>query len=344
MSIVVKQSGVLTDGSGASAFGNNLVADSFNSLGKSRMVVLSGVTSLPASSTSRHEEGYLLDAAASETAVLVAAQVPSTAASGSSHQKFALQGAIATAEPSTFGGTFYNSTGLNAVAATTGTVGTASITGAASLFSVSSGTDATAQALLVGMSNSGTAVSSVNTALSKYGIQGISAGAAKNTAFGYFSKGPIGPIPAVNSSHGLLVDNASVDANAFAVVSGTTPTVVYGVQPTGKITYNAADVVIATQAATAALTAPAGLVTITALTLAAATSITVACTVASGVGVTTASRIQLTVQNQTGSAAGFVVAAADSVAANAFNIRLTNTAAATAYGGGAFSVFYRILN
>jgi hypothetical protein len=344
MSIVTKQNGVLCEGSGASAFGANLVGDSFNARSKSRLLISGGVLTLPSQSDARHEEGFLLDATASETGVLVGTQVPASAASGASHQKVALSAAVVTQEPSTFGGTTYTSVGLNSVAATEGTVANAAIRGAASLYSVASGTDATAQGLLVGMSNSGSAVTTVNTALSKYGIQAISAGSAKNTAFGYFSRGPIGAASAINASHGLLVDSISVDANAFAVVSGTTPTVVYGVQPSGKVTYSAADVTIATQAATAALTAPAGLITITALTCAAATAVSVSCTAAAGLAVTSASRIALTIQSQTGSAAGLMVVAADSIGANAFSIRIGNTTAATAYGGGAFSVFYRIFN
>jgi hypothetical protein len=340
-------SGVLFSSSNNSAFGANFLASRANSVARNRLS-FSGPTAALAdgSSNSRHDENFVLDVAGSENLFTAVASVPASTASGATQTKIAIQGVTNTAAISNFGGSIiYVATGVAGVGQSTGATTQGYVVGVNGSGVVGTGTDATAVGLQAGIVNvAGTAVSTVGTALSKYAAQLQSAGAAKNTAFLYAAKGASGAVPAVNCSHGLLVDSASCDANAFAVVSGTTPTVVYGIQPSGKTTFSAADQVLATQAAAAALTSAAGLITITALTLAGASSVVVACTTAAGLGVTAASRIELVPQNQTGAVAGFVVACADGVTANAFGIRLTNTSAATTYGGGAFSVFYRILN
>lgn len=337
--------GLFNAASGGSLFGTLLLAESYGqSLGKSQLVLLdragtvSGVLA-----TASHGESFTLDIIGNEQALSSLATVPSTAASSSACIKAALLGTIYQGASSSVAPN--NAIAVQGNAFSNGTVAQANLTGAQGAFGFVTGTDGSGTALAGFMINTGgSAVSALQNAFSKYGMLINSAGNAKNTAYVYCYKAANGIVPAVNCSHGVLVDGASVDSNAFAVVSGTTPTVLWGVNSVGKPIYNAADVTIATQAATAALTVPTGLVTITALTLAAATSITVACTTAAGLSVTTGSRVKLTIQSQTGAAAGFVVAAADSVTANAFNIRLTNTAAATAYGGGAFSVYYEIVN
>jgi hypothetical protein len=345
--------GLIQTGSGNSPFGRMLAGESWDSVTSlpralfvDKSVLASGATISSSLAGSSMGEQYSMGVVgAGENAHILIASIPAATASGSTHFKNGFASVVNTQAVSNYAGNIvYQATGLVGQAISAGTVTQATLCGVSAQATVSTGTDATASGLQVTVLNNGTAVSAVNSALSKYCILLQSAGAAKNTAFLYANKQFAGAAGSINCSHGILVDSASIDANAFAVVSGVGPTVVWGVQPSGKVSTNNSDITIANQGVTAALTSSQGLLTITALTLAAATSINVACTTAAGLGVTTASRVILTPQQETGAAAGFVVACADTVAANAFNIRLTNTAAATAYGGGAFTIYYEIKN
>lgn len=275
--------------------------------------------------------------------------VPNTV-TGTALTKASVNGTINTAAVSAFGGNRILAMGVLGGSGTAGTNTQGDLIGVYGTAQVNTGTDATASAVLANIVNiGGTAVTTVATALSKYGLLIGSSGNSANTAFIYCTKtsGVPGTTPQ-NCAHGILVDSASVATGGVALgcVTGTAPatTPLWALLISGKHVSANADIVIATQAITAALTSARGLLTITALALAAVTSINVACTTAAALGVTTASRVKIDIQNQTGAAAGFIIAAADAVAANAFNIRLTNLTAATIYGGGAFSVYYEIMN
>lgn len=221
-----------------SLYGNLNAGSIFNgALGKTTEVVLDRAVAVPASLlAANHAESYSLDVVGSgEQGIAVLAIAPSTTASGGTHFKTAINGFAVTSALSAFP-TQYQAVGVAGQGSTTGTVAQGSVAGVSGQGTVSSGTDATANGIVGTVVNSGTAVTTVNTALSKVVCQLQSAGVAKNTAFLYAIKQGGGAIAAINCAHGVLVDGASVDANAFAVTSGTTPTVLWGIGPAGQQT------------------------------------------------------------------------------------------------------------
>lgn len=351
--IVKGPSGGLHDSNNGSMYDGQYSGSIWNAaLSKATSYVISKdsntTTAIAALAASNFGEYYTLaSTAANEGANTIIATVPSSATNVSGTAKSTVNTVCVTAAVSNFGGgVLQQAVGLvgTGQTATSNTQGYISGIYASALVSASSDATAFGQRVFI-INAGGTAVSTLNTALSKVALNLVSSGANKNSAYLYCLKQNTSDgSTAVNCSHGICVDAGSVDANAFAVVSGTTPTVLWAVQPTGKQTVPDSVVTIATQASTAALTTASGMVTITALTCAAATAVSVSCTTSAGLAVTTSSRVYLSIQNQTGSAAGFMVVAADAVTSNAFNIRIGNTTAATAYGGGAFSVAYTIVN
>jgi hypothetical protein len=172
-----------------------------------------------------------------EFGLYVSAQVPSTV-TGTALTKSAVNGTINDASVSSFGGTRILAIGVQGASGTAGTNTQGDLVGVYGTAQVNSGTDATAAALQANIVNAGgTAVTAVQSALSKYGLLVGSSGAAANTAFIYCSKsgGPPGTTPQ-NCAHGILIDGASITAgnSAMGVVTGTTPTVLWNRDSTGK--------------------------------------------------------------------------------------------------------------
>jgi len=112
------------------------------------------------------------------------------------------------------------------------------VNGLWSAAAVATGSDATAFAARLFLINiGGTAVANVGDPLAKLGMTITSAGNQKNTAFVYCYKEATGgavAAPAVNATHGIVVDGPSVDTTAFCVGTGTSPTVLWARSPWGK--------------------------------------------------------------------------------------------------------------
>lgn len=244
---VYQYQGILHTASGSSPFGRILAGETWDSTTTrakaifiDKGAIASGATISSNLTGTAIGEQLLLDVVgAGENGHVVTCSVPSSTGTGLSHTKGGLIGQIATASNSNVGGgVVYLAAALAGQASTAGTVAQGNICGVLAQAQTIGGTDSTSSAMTALMINSGTAVSTVNTALSKVGLSLLSSGSAKNTAFAYCVKSASsgGTVPAVNCSHGILVDSASIDANAFAVVSGTTPTVVWGVGADGKNT------------------------------------------------------------------------------------------------------------
>jgi hypothetical protein len=347
MSVVTLERGVLRVQSGGSIYGQLLSGVGWDAtISKSRQLLLDRSSTAPAVLNGANHGEYIQTdvAGVTESGLSVYANAPSTAGSGASHSKVALAGSVTTAEVSNFGGSvIYQAVGVYSSAATSGTVSEGNLTSLYALAQTTTGTDATSSCLYGLFVNQGTNVTTVATAKSKYGIFLQSAGSAKNTAFLYAAKGAVsGGIAAANCSHGILVDGASTDANPFAVVSGTTPTVLWGVTPTGGVKELRAD---ATNATVAAVTASGmcGLINFSAAaTLAAVTTIDAVIT---NTFVNANSVITLTPGVMTVAAGSWIIPTVAAVGAGSWTLRLYNPGAATATGAaGVINVYYRVTN
>lgn len=330
--------------SAPSIYGNLNAGSIFNgALNKTTQVVLDRAQTVPATLLAAdHAESFQLDVAGStEQGLYVYCTAPSTTASGGNHSKVAVQGAVVTAALSAFP-TEYQAVGVVGQGSTSGTVAQGSIIGVQGTGAVVSGTDAEAKGLVGVLINQGTAVSTVNTALSKVACQLQSAGSAKNSAFLYAFKQSAGAVAAANCSHGILIDGASVDANAFAVTSGTAPTILWAVTPTGGVKAVRAD---ATNATVAAVTASGmcGLITYSAAaSLAAVTTIDAVIT---NTFVNASSVVTVTPGVITVAAGSWIIPTVAAVGAGSWTLRLYNPGAATATGAaGVINVYYTVVN
>lgn len=222
---VYQYNGVLRNGAGGSVFGNLLAGEGFDgTTRKARTLFLdrSEVVNANLNAVSFAEQ-YTLDSTAAESSHGIYSLVPAAAGAV---QKVGFSVLLET------GATGDAIAGSNAVVTTAahasgnafGTQGTATVIAAS---------DATARALQGVIINSGTAVTSLST-LSKIALTLISAGTVKNSAFLYATRGVSGVISAINATHGICVDGASCDTSALAVTDGTTPTLLWAVNPGGK--------------------------------------------------------------------------------------------------------------
>ncbi len=222
-----KQYGVIHDGAGP-AFGNVMLGHSYSTATAKDRILIIDSTSLAGGATansglanSSHAEQYALNTTVAEKGVAIVSTVASTAGAV---QKVALD--VTSTSAAT--GAVY---GINAVTQISGTQTGATIYGVQSQAVVPVGTDGTVTGLLSVVYNSGSAVTGLG-ALSKIGLVVTSGGVAKNSAYIYCVK--TASLVPINATHGICVDTASVDTSAFAVTSGSTPTLLWARDAAGK--------------------------------------------------------------------------------------------------------------
>lgn len=333
---VYQSDGVLCNIAGP-AFGSVLIGHGFSSTtGKDRLTVVdtqtlaSGASLSSGLANASHGEQFSLGSAATaEKGVAIVAVAPSTGGTG---QKIALDVSVSTP---LIGATY----GINSVASVSGTQTGASVYGIQSQSVVPASTDATVAGLLSVVYNSGTAVTGLG-ALSKVALVVSSGGTVKNSAFVYCNKAAA--LTPINATHGICVDGGSVDTSALAVTSGTTPTLLWAVTPTGGVKELRADATAATVTAVTA-NGMCGLINYSAAaTLNAVTTIDAVIT---NSFVNANSVIELTPGVITVAAGSWIIPSVAAVGAGSWTLRLYNPGAATATGAaGVINVYYRVTN